>query len=125
MKQPSFPARALAHLKKEWRTFRRLRAGRRFQIHYAREQRKNRDRPLVLRVLRIALIPLFAAVGVLLTVMPGPAIVFFLLAAGLLAAQSLSVARVLDQLELKLRAAWATFRTWRTRHHTSPQSVSR
>ena len=51
-------------------------------------------------------------VGLVLTVMPGPAILFFLIAGGLLAAESRAVARWLDRGEVWLRTAW----NWGQRH---------
>jgi hypothetical protein len=44
-------------------------------------------------------------VGVVLVFIPGPAILFFLIAGALLAVQSLGVARALDWSELRGRAA--------------------
>jgi hypothetical protein len=52
------------------------------------------------------------AVGIVLTVVPGPAILFFLIAGSLLSTESLFVARWLDWSEVKLRAAWS----WSRRH---------
>lgn len=69
-----------------------------------------------MRALRLLLIPLFTAIGLVLTFIPGPAILFFLLAAGLLSAQSRWMARELDHAELKLRGGWSAFRSWRNRH---------
>ena len=61
------------------------------------------------------------AVGVVLVFIPGPAFVFFILSAALLATQSQWVARRLDDLELKIRNAATQARAWwrRTRHQRS------
>lgn len=111
-------SRKIAQLKRTWRTFRRLPVGQRFQGHHGAERRKDRARPTWLRVVRVLLIPLFIAIGLVLTVIPGPAILFFLLAAALLAAHSMWIARALDRTELRLRAGWAVFRNWRNRPRT-------
>jgi hypothetical protein len=47
------------------------------------------------------------AVGILLMFIPGPAVLFFLIAGSLLSTESLFVARSLDWSELKLRAGWS------------------
>jgi len=56
------------------------------------------------------------AIGVVLVFIPGPAILFFLIAGGLFAMQSLWVARALDWSELRIRAAISAIRKWRSRH---------
>jgi hypothetical protein len=110
---PSFVARKLAQLKREWRRFRRLPAGKRFQIHHEEAQRKDRARSVWLRVLGWLLIPLFIAIGVVLAFIPGPAILFFFLAAALLASHSLWMARAFDRVELSIRSGWTRFQRWR------------
>ena len=88
----------------------RGRAGRRFQDRYeaARAARKDaRWTRRVLRVFRLLLAVAAIVVGLFLTVLPGPAILFFFIAGGLLASESLRLARGLDWSEVKLRAGWA------------------
>lgn len=58
------------------------------------------------RALRLVIAVLALGVGLVLAVMPGPAILFFLLSGSLLAAESRGVARMLDRAEVRLRAAW-------------------
>ena len=60
----------------------------------------------------VALVAL--AIGVVLAVIPGPAIPFFLIAGGMLATESRTIARVMDWSEVRLRRilAWAK-RRWR------------
>jgi hypothetical protein len=106
-------ARKLAQLRRAWRAFRELPAGQRFQIHHEQEQRKNRSKPAYRRVLQLALVPLLIAIGVVLMFIPGPAILFFFLAAASLASHSLWVARALDRAELGARRLWTKFRRWR------------
>ena len=84
-------------------------AGRRFQDRYAaaREARKDGSwRRRARRVLRLLVALVAFVIGVFLMVLPGPAILFFLIAGGLLAAESIYVARLLDWGEIKLRAGW-------------------
>jgi len=52
------------------------------------------------------------AIGVVLTFIPGPAIVFFFAGAGLLAGESRTLARGLDWSELKLRRAFHWCKRW-------------
>jgi hypothetical protein len=58
------------------------------------------------RALRLVIALLAFVVGLVLAVMPGPAILFFLLSGSLLAAESRGVARLLDRLEVRLRVLW-------------------
>jgi hypothetical protein len=60
----------------------------------------------MVRIVRIVLAVVMFAVGVVLVFIPGPAILFFLLGGALLAAESLVVARAMDWLEVRIRAAW-------------------
>ena len=66
------------------------------------------------RIARIGLAVVSIAVGIVLMFIPGPAILFFLIAGGLLAAESREVARGLDWSEVRLRriSKWARTR-WR------------
>lgn len=52
------------------------------------------------------------AIGVVLTFIPGPAIVFFFAGAGLLAGESRVLARWLDWSELKLRKSFHWLKRW-------------
>ncbi len=91
------------------------RAGRRFQDRYeaGREARKDaRWGRRARRVLRLLVALGAIVVGVFLTVLPGPAILFFFIAGGLLASESWYVARMLDWSEVRLRTGW----DWGQRH---------
>src|SRR5688572_9189417 len=90
---------ALAHLKEEWRRFRRMPPGRRFQIHYKEQKLARQSSPGFLHALPLLLVPLLVAVGVVLMFIPGPAILFFFLAAVLLTSHSPWLARILDGAE--------------------------
>ena len=51
-------------------------------------------------------------IGIVLMFMPGPAILFFLLAGAVMAEESRTVARFLDWLELRLRQVGRRFLHW-------------
>jgi hypothetical protein len=92
----------------EWRMLRRGIPGRRFQDRYEAGHHTRNRRSIVGRVIRMVIAVAFVAIGVVLMFIPGPAILFFLIAGGLLAAESRRVARGLDWSEVKLRklASW-------------------
>lgn len=61
------------------------------------------------RVVRLMIAAVAFVIGVVLVFIPGPAIVFFVIAGSLLAAESLMLAKTLDHLEIWIRLAlrWA------------------
>jgi len=95
----------LARLKEHWSAFKRLEPGKRFQTHYRQHRQSEAGKSPVRRVLYVMAGVLAFVVGVILVFIPGPAILFFLIAGGLFATQSLFVARALDWSELRTRAA--------------------
>jgi hypothetical protein len=102
------------HLRAHWRNLRQGRPGRRFQERYERARQEENRRGALKRLGLILLALLCFAIGVVLAVMPGPAIVFFFLSGGLLATESRVVARAMDALEVRLRQlAAAAARIWR------------
>ncbi|HTM22657.1 MAG TPA: PGPGW domain-containing protein [Kofleriaceae bacterium] len=103
-------------LRREWRAFEGAEPGTRFEQHYRRRHDVPRAR-LHAPLYWIGALLAFA-IGVVLVFLPGPAFVFFLLAAALLSTQALWLARALDRGEVKLRAWWRR-RTARWRRHRS------
>ena len=97
-----------------WRELRRGRPGHRFTDRYERAQESKNRNGTVTRVILILVAILCVAVGLVLTVMPGPAFFFFILAGGILATESRVVARFMDACEVFVRkvARW-TERQWR------------
>jgi hypothetical protein len=92
---------ALLHKKHHW-----LPAGRpghRFRNRYYEHQKSGRHRGLLGMILRFLLAGMAAMIGFILVFMPGPAVLFFLIAGALLAADWLPVARLLDWGELHVR----------------------
>jgi hypothetical protein len=95
----------LAHPRATWNELKRLPAGHRFEMHYEREHSaKRKVSPLEL-VAHWAAVIVCVAIGIVLVFIPGPAVVFFALAAALAAAHSRTAARALDVIEVKIRAA--------------------
>jgi hypothetical protein len=95
--------------KQDWRTMTHGRAGRRFQDRYAATRKSRSDASWGQRgrrVFRLAVALIAMAIGACLMFVPGPAIPFFFLAGALLATESLTIARVLDWSEVRLRALW-------------------
>ena len=103
-----------ASLISEWKTLKRGRPGHRFEDRYVALRLSNFRRTLIGRIARLVLAVAALAVGIVLMFIPGPAILFFLLAGGLLAAESRGVARGLDWSEVRIRriAKWVLIR-WR------------
>jgi hypothetical protein len=94
-----------ALLKKHWEELQGSRPGRRFQDRYKRSQ-ESKDSKGVGRIFRLLLAIAAVGIGIVLTVFPGPAIVFFFLGGSLLASESLAIARFMDWCELKFRAIY-------------------
>jgi hypothetical protein len=101
-----------ASLKAEWRMLRRGKPGQRFQDRYDSGHHGGNSQSMTGRIVRIVIAVVCVAIGVVLMFIPGPAILFFLIAGGLLAAESRHVARALDWSEVRLRklASWAKAR---------------
>jgi hypothetical protein len=99
-------ALVFARLRKEWRTFKAYPVGERFQKVHRRQQ----GGPPWVKPVMLAGAFVSFAIGVLLTVLPGPAVLFFALTGALLAASSAWVARQLDHAEVALRKLLKRFR---------------
>jgi hypothetical protein len=99
----------LARLKKVGNRLRKLPPGERFQTFH----REQRNQSPAVKAAFLGAAVLSVGAGGVLTFVPGPAILFFGLAAALLAAQSLRVARWLDHGEVRARKAFAALRRWR------------
>lgn len=100
--------------KEHWRELRAGKPGRRFQDHYRHEKEESRTGGRGGRLWRLGLGILLVGVGLVLLLIPGPGLPFVFLGGGLLAAESLVVARIMDWLELRVRGVlrWAKVR-WR------------
>lgn len=98
----------------QWRAFRRGPPGRRFLGSYERHQRSAKSGHWWGKLLCIGGGLVLFAIGAVFVLIPGPAILFFLLGGGLLARESPNVARALDWCELRTRAVLSWLRRrWR------------
>lgn len=102
----------LGNFKRQWRTFRRGRPGERFQKRYESSRRARKQQSLGRRLIQPLAALVMLAIGVVLTFIPGPAVVFYFAGAGLLAGESLWLARTLDWSELRLREAYRWSSHW-------------
>lgn len=93
----------LESLQAHWREFTRGTPGSRFRERYERHHRRNPRVQWTRRIIRVVLATIAIAIGLVLAVLPGPAVLFFLAAGMLLAGEWLWVAKLLDWLELRLR----------------------
>lgn len=117
----------LSKLKAKWRELKSFPIGKRFQTVHERQK----GAPAWVKPLVITGAVAAFAIGVVLSIMPGPAFVFYGLAAGLAAMQSAWIARGLDRTEVvlrmwrkKLKARWARFKN-RPRRRSRARSRSR
>lgn len=98
----------------EWQGLRRGRPGRRFREQYESARQSKKRTTVIGRVVRIGSAVIAFAVGVVLMFIPGPAVLFFLIAGALLATESRALAISLDRLEVGIRViATAGCRRWR------------
>lgn len=110
-------------LKRQWETLKDGRPGQRFQARYESAQKAREGR--MTRIFRIILALGAVLIGIVLIFIPGPAILFFLVAAGLLAAESLTVARLLDRIDVRAELAWKWFkRRWEKLHFVGKIALS-
>jgi hypothetical protein len=99
-------AKTQFHFREHWHQLRQGRPGRRFQETYDRtraEGRAGAAERIVLAVIAVV----FLAIGVVLSVIPGPALPFFFVGGGLLATESRLAARFMDWSEVKVRQVFA------------------
>lgn len=98
-----------------FRDLKRGRPGHRFQARYERAKReRTKGGSPWRRVVTLTVGVVCLAIGLVLSVIPGPAIPFFFLAGGLFGTESRLIARLMDWIEVRARklAAWAK-RRWR------------
>lgn len=99
-------------LKKQWRAFKDGRPGHRFQDRYERNKEERAERSSFMRFLKpVAGISLIVA-GVVFCLIPGPGVPLLLIGAGLMADVSLSVAKVMDWLDVRTRAIISRASQW-------------
>lgn len=102
-------------LPSRWQALVRGTPGRRFADRYHRTQRRPARQRWLGLLLRLVGAAVCFAIGIVLAVIPGPAVVFFFLTGILLASDWLFIARILDWLELRIRSVWKHVqRFWRS-----------
>lgn len=99
-------------VRKIWREFRASEPGQRFQDRYARRHAERQaGEPWWHGPRTYAVAALFVLIAIPLMFTPGPAIVFWALAAFLIAGESRWLARLLDRGELAIRRLWQRWRS--------------
>ena len=98
-------------LRAHFRAFLASRSGTRFR----RQHRRRQAHPHLLRTI-LAVIGgvLLLLVGVVMLVTPGPGLLVMVIGAGLIAGESLIVARLLDRFDFYANAGWARWRARRS-----------
>jgi hypothetical protein len=96
-----------SRIRAEWNELKKAEPGTRFQAFHDKQQERMPGwaRPLYIGGAIVSL-----GVGVVLAFIPGPAVLFFALSAGLLAAQSAWLAKKLDRAEVATRKFWSRLR---------------
>ena len=102
-------------LKQRWRRFAAVPPGQRFQAHFQRQQ-QTRPHGLHRKILAIGGGVLVMGAGLFFMLAPGPGVLIFLIGTLLVAEESLTIARLMDGADRRLRrlAAWVSAR-WRGR----------
>lgn len=106
-----------SRIRAEWAEFKKTEPGKRFQTVHDKQQE---TMPAWAGPLYIGGAIVSLGVGVVLVFIPGPAVLFFALAAGLLATQSKWVAAKLDAGEVWARKTWQRLRGHRGKHRATP-----
>ncbi len=99
----------MLNLRSGWNEFMASTAGSRFREHYDRvhrQQQRSRWRRMIYYLLSLLCI----LIGTVLIIIPGPAMLFFLIAAILLSSESRSLASLLDTVEARVRSGIARFK---------------
>lgn len=111
---PARLARLKQRLQAQWRGFKRSRPGQRFEDYHERQRRARQKGFSWGRPIRWVLSAVCLAIGVVLSIMPGPAFIFYGLAGALLASDSRPIARAMDWCEVKARrVALPLAKKWR------------
>jgi len=102
----------LRSLKRHWRELKKGRPGHRFQDRYEEKKETSRDRPLIRQSLQPVAGAILLAAGIVFCVIPGPGLPLVFLGAAVLAERCLTLARLLDWIEVKLRSVLARVKAW-------------
>ena len=104
----------IGRVKRSWRQFAESEPGSRFQDRYRRRRRAEGGKLSLGRVLNVAGGLGLAVAGIAMVIFPGPGWITFFIGLGMVAGESLPLARFLDRVEVLLRALgrWAA-ETWK------------
>src|SRR5688572_26366752 len=96
-------------IRREWRVFSAEPPGERFERHYERKHRD--DRTLLGRLTWIAAGVFFLLAGIVMLFTPGPGLLAIGFGVTCFAQESRRVARACDRAEMRIRRAWARWRS--------------
>ena len=99
-------------LKKQWRSFKSGRPGKRFEERYERAQRQRSSQPVWLRFLKPTIGLVLFAAGVVLCFIPGPGLPLLIIGLGFMAEQSRTIANAMDWTEVRVRKVLTWGRRW-------------
>lgn len=97
-------------MKQQWRDFKKREPGKRFQEIHENRRKGEKDKSPVMRHVRMAAGVLLTLVGVFMLPMPGPGTIVLVLGLAVMAGESVTVAKFLDWLELRLRAVYQSLK---------------
>lgn len=97
-------------MKQRWQDFKKREPGKRFQEIHDNKRKGEKDKSPVMRHLRMAAGVLVTLVGVFLLPMPGPGTIVLVLGLAVMAGESVTVAKFLDWLEVRLRAVYQSLK---------------
>jgi len=92
-----------AWLRRRWQKIKAIPAGKRFQERYYRRQNKRQQRSQLKKIVTMLFGVVIILVGMFLWFVPGPGWLTIFVGAAIIAGESLTVARLLDWVEVKLR----------------------
>jgi len=107
----------LGSLKKSWQELKQGRPGHRFQERAKKGKRERLSQSWIKRFLKPVIAIILIAGGVVLCVIPGPGMPLVVAGAALLAERSLTIARSLDWIEVRVRKVMSSGKAW-WRHAT-------
>ena len=85
--------------------------GRRFQDKYWARQAHRQDWSAGQKIIRALIAGIIIFIGIILLFLPGPGWLVIILGSAILAAENLTLAKMMDSAEFRLRKAWKEFRT--------------
>ena len=97
-------------LRDGWRKLVQQEPGLRFEQRYHGCRRPSLPRGTLRRIIMLTIGVMLTVVGILMLVLPGPGLLVMVIGLGILAEESLILARWLDRLELWLSGLWRRIR---------------